>query len=215
MHEALTHKSYAHEISALKKIFSHNERLEFLGDAVLDLAVSNMMMHKDFVASEGDLSKRRASLVNESTLAEIARELTLPDYVILGRGELHSNGAHKNSILASTLEAVLGAVFLDGGFGAAMPIVERLFSGRLEALPPASPFFKDYKTRLQEAIQGRYKMAPQYRVEDTQGPDHQKIFHVAILVGDKKLGEGYGSSRKEAEQEAAKSVLESKIYEKI
>jgi len=165
-------------------------------------------MQKDFAANEGDLSKRRASLVNEGTLADIARELKIPDYVILGRGELYSDGREKSSILASTLEAVLGAVFLDGGYEEVYSIVERLFTRRVEELPLSSPFAKDYKTRLQEIIQGKYRVAPQYRIESTQGPDHKKVFNVAIYLGDRKLSQGIGHSRKEAEQNAAKKVLE-------
>jgi ribonuclease-3 len=206
--EALTHKSYAHEKATLKKIFAHNERLEFLGDAVLELTVSSLMMQMDFIASEGDLSKRRASLVNETALAEIAREILLYQFVILGRGEVCSGGTEKNSILASTFEAVLGAVFLDGGFEAAYKIVEKLYKRRLDELPFNKPYAKDYKTRLQEVVQGKYKVAPQYRIEATEGPDHKKVFQVAILIGEKKLSQGVGSSRKEAEQDAAKRVLE-------
>jgi ribonuclease-3 len=206
--EALTHKSYAHEKATLNKIFAHNERLEFLGDAVLELTVSNMMMQMDYFANEGDLSKRRASLVNETTLSEMAKEILVQDYVILGRGEVCSGGREKNSILASTFEAVLGSVFLDGGFDAAYNIVERLFKQRVEDLPLNRPYAKDYKTRLQEIVQGKYKIAPQYRIEGTHGPDHKKIFQVAILLGERKLSEGKGCSRKEAEQDAAKRVLE-------
>lgn len=206
--EALTHKSYAHEKATLKRIFAHNERLEFLGDAVLELTVSTLMMQMDYIASEGDLSKRRASLVNESTLAELAREIMIPQFVILGRGEICSGGCEKNSILASTFEAVLGAVYFDGGFASAYKIVERLFKRRLDDLHLNRPFARDYKTRLQEIIQGKYKMAPQYRIESTDGPDHKKVFQVALLLGEKKLSYGTGPSRKEAEQDAAKRVLE-------
>ena len=206
--EALTHKSYAHEKATLNKVFSHNERLEFLGDAVLELTVSNLMMQLDYIANEGDLSKRRASLVNESTLAEVAREILISEYVILGRGEICSGGIDKNSILASTFEAVLGAVFLDGGFDASYKIVDRHFKKRVEELPHGKPYAKDYKTRLQEVIQSKHKCAPRYSIESTDGPDHKKTFQVAILLGDKKISQGLGQSRKEAEQDAARRVLE-------
>ena len=207
--EALTHKSFSHERSTIPySIFNHNERLEFLGDAVLDLTISSLLMMRDFQANEGELSKRRASLVNETTLAEIAREMEMKDYVILGRGEVFSKGREKNSIIASTFEAVLGAVFLDGGFDSAAKIIETLFKTRLDQLPETQPYVKDYKTRLQEVIQGQHKTAPQYKIEKTHGPEHKKTFHVAVYLGEKKLGEGVGRSRKEAEQAAAHTVLE-------
>lgn len=206
--EALTHKSYAHETIPSVVIFAHNERLEFLGDAVLDLSVSALLMHRDYKATEGELSKRRAALVNEKTLAEVARELELSEYVILGRGELHSKGHEKESILASTVEALLGAVFLDGGFDATFGIVESLFSARVESLlNDKSSFAKDYKSRLQEIVQSEHKVTPKYVIDKTQGPEHQKTFFVSVMVGEKKLGEGTGKSRKEAEQDAAQRVL--------
>ena len=208
LQEALTHKSYAHESTSLKELFAHNERLEFLGDAVLDLSVSSLLMHRDWAASEGELSKRRASLVNENVLADVARELELSEYLILGRGEVNSNGCQKNSILASAFESVLGAVYIDGGYLAARQIVERLFSKRISTLETSSPFVKDYKTRLQEFMQSKYKAAPQYIIEKTEGPEHQKVFRVAIILGEQKLSFGVGRSRKEAEQDAARKVLE-------
>jgi ribonuclease-3 len=208
LQESLTHKSYAHESTSLKELFAHNERLEFLGDAVLDLSVSSLLMHRDWAASEGELSKRRASLVNETCLADVARELEIGEYLILGRGELNSNGCKKNSILASTFEAILGAVYIDGGYVPGRQIVERLFSKRIIALETSSPFVKDYKTRLQELMQSKYKAAPQYIIEKTEGPEHQKIFRVAIMLGEQKLSFGVGRSRKEAEQDAARKVLE-------
>jgi ribonuclease-3 len=208
LQEALTHKSYAHESTSLRELFSHNERLEFLGDAVLDLSISSLLMHRDWAASEGELSKRRAALVNETVLADVAREMEVQEFLILGKGELNSNGGQKNSILASALEAVLGAIYIDGGYLAGRQVVERLFTKRILALETSSPFVKDYKTRLQELMQSRYKSAPQYIIEKTEGPEHQKVFRVAIMLGDQKLSFGVGRSRKEAEQDAARKVLE-------
>jgi ribonuclease III len=208
LQEALTHKSYAHESTSLKELFAHNERLEFLGDAVLDLSISSLLMHRDWAASEGELSKRRASLVNENILADVAREIELAEYLILGKGEVNSKGGEKNSILASAFESILGAVYIDGGYLAARQIVERLFSKRIVALETSSPFVKDYKTRLQEFMQSKYKAAPQYIIESTEGPEHQKVFRVAIMLGEQKLSFGVGRSRKEAEQDAARKVLE-------
>ncbi len=208
LQEALTHKSYAHESTSLKELFSHNERLEFLGDAVLDLCVSSLLMHRDWAASEGELSKRRASLVNENVLADLARDVELSEYLLLGKGEVNSNGRQKNSILASAFESVLGAVYIDGGYLAARQIVERLFAKRIVSLETSSPFVKDYKTRLQEVMQSKYKTAPQYVIEKTEGPEHQKVFRVAIMLGEQKMSFGIGRSRKEAEQDAARKVLE-------
>jgi ribonuclease-3 len=208
LQEALTHKSFAHESTSVKELFSHNERLEFLGDAVLDLGISSLLMHRDWAASEGELSKRRASLVNETTLAEVARELEMSDFLILGRGEINSNGQQKNSILASAFESVLGAIYIDGGYSAARVVVEKFFAERIAALETISPFVKDYKTRLQEFMQSKYKSAPQYIIENTEGPEHQKIFRVALMLGEQKLSFGMGRSRKEAEQDAARRVLE-------
>jgi ribonuclease III len=210
--EALTHKSYAHESLPPSELFAHNERLEFLGDAVLDLSISHLLMMQDFAASEGELSKRRASLVNEQTLADVARELGISEYLILGRGEIHSQGHDKNSILSSALEAVLGSVFIDGGFDAAAKIVERLFETQIKDIK-TSQRYRDYKTQLQELIQSKHKMAPQYVIEKTTGPEHQKVFQVAIVLGPKKISTGIGRSRKEAEQDAARSVLNSGVLE--
>lgn len=211
--EALTHKSFAYENGGSAPSTPHNERLEFLGDAVVDLAVSKFLMDRDSQASEGDLSKKRASLVNEATLAEIAREIDLSDHLILGRGEVQSQGKTKNSILASALEAVLGATFLDGGFDASLELAHRLFASRCDSLSSArEPFAKDYKTRLQETIQALHKTIPTYRLERAEGPDHRKSFHVAVFLGQKKMGEGSGKSRKEAEQEAAKNALENELW---
>lgn len=210
LQEALTHKSFAHEKTSSQEMFAHNERLEFLGDAVLDLAISSLLMDRDFHASEGELSKRRASLVNEATLAEVAREMKLSDFIVLGHGEIASKGGEKNSILASALEAILGAVYLDSDLKASTHVVAKLFATRIEELSMGKPFFKDYKTRLQEIIQSKHKVVPNYKIVTTSGPEHQKTFQVAVHLGEKKLGEGIGRSRKEAEQEAARIVLEDK-----
>lgn len=205
--EALTHKSFAHEKSAHPGLFAHNERMEFLGDAVLDLAVSHMLMHRDFHATEGELSKRRASLVNEESLAKIARKLQLPEYVILGKGERNTQGAEKNSILSSTLEAIFGAIYLDGGFEPALQVIENLFAEAVNESLNESGFEKDYKTRLQEIIQAQYKHAPSYELEDATGPDHRKTFRVCVRIGETILGHGQGKSKKEAEQDAAHQAL--------
>lgn len=208
LEEALTHKSFAHERSKDRNLFSHNERLEFIGDAVLDLAISRMLMMNSLDSSEGLLSKRRASLVNEETLAEIARELDLQNHVILGRGERLSLGREKDSILSSALEAVFGALFLDGGFDVAYDLAQRLFENKISEIDQVVPFAKDFKSRLQEHVQAKHKVAPRYKIEKTEGPEHAKTFHVVVTVGANPLGSGVGKSRKEAEQKAAQRVLE-------
>jgi len=207
--EALTHKSYAHEQSMNPGLFAHNERMEFLGDAVLDLAVSHMLMHRDFRATEGELSKRRAALVNEESLAHLARKAGLPDFIILGKGERNTGGREKDSILSSTFEAVIGAIYLDGGFDPALKVLERLMSPLIDDTELIkNGFDKDYKTRLQELLQGKFKTPPHYELEGATGPDHQKTFRVRVLMGERVLGTGEGHSKKEAEQNAAQRALE-------
>ncbi|MCC6278329.1 MAG: ribonuclease III, partial [Oligoflexia bacterium] len=153
--------------------------------------------------------KRRATLVNEATLADVARQWNLQDYLRLGQGELASEGKHKSSILSSALEAVLGAVFLDGGLVAVTPVVERLMGDRLDRVKENLRLMnKDFKTLLQEAIQNKYKTVPKYEIDSTQGPEHRKEFKVSVYIQERKLGEGKGLSRKEAEQNAAQSALE-------
>lgn len=204
--QALTHKSAAFEKGMTE---AHNERLEFLGDAVLDLIIATKLM-KDLSANEGELSRRRAALVNERTLSQIARQMGLSQYLILGKGESQSNGTGKDSILASTLEAVFGAVYLDGGLEASEKIIEKHFTKVIvEDLTRICE--TDYKTKLQEKWQAFNRTAPLYKLDRAEGPDHQKTFFVSVFVGDKKLSEGIGKSRKEAEQKAAENALKSEI----
>lgn len=210
LQEALTHKSYAHETLGPKQVFAHNERLEYLGDAVLDLSVSTLLMHHDFSAHEGELSKRRAALVNERTLAEVARNLGVQDHLMLGRGEAQSGGNTKDSILSSTFEAVVGAIYLDGGFDPAYNLIKSLFDKMIvNQSGQEVSFSNDFKSRLQELVQAKHKITPKYVIEGTKGPEHSKEFYVSVYLGDLKLGQGKGKSRKDAEQDAAKMVLES------
>ncbi len=205
--EALTHKSFVHEKDGQYESAIDNERMEFLGDAVLDLAISQMLMSQNAAADEGELSKRRAALVNEKFLADLGREIQISDFIILGRGEINSNGRDKSSILAAAIEAVIGAIFLDSHFETAAQVICALFSDKQGAVQN-TPFAKDYKTRLQELIQGKHKLVPHYKVDSTQGPDHEKTFLVSVYLGETKLCEGFGKSKKEAEQSAAKTALE-------
>ena len=200
---ALTHKSWLNERPGEGR--SDNERLEFLGDAVIALVVSDMLMRRYPAHPEGELSKKRASLVNEGGLARVAEVLSLGQWIFLGRGEEQAGGRQKRSILADALEALVGAVFTDGGFEAAYQVTERLFARVMEGSETAVD--QDFKSRLQEISQARLHMAPIYTLLAQQGPDHDKTFEVAILLGDKEYGRASGKSKKEAQQNAAQRAL--------
>lgn len=185
----------------------HNERLEFLGDAVLNCVVARLVFREFAAADEGDLSRFRASLVSGEALAVIALELDLGSYVRLGSGELKSGGFRRKSILADALEAIFGAIYLDGGFEAAERVIERLFVARLDRLPSAAEL-KDPKTRLQEAVQAKGLPLPGYCVESISGEAHNQVFEVLCSV--EALGlraTGVGPSRRRAEQAAASEIL--------
>ena len=185
----------------------NNERLEFLGDAVLNLVVAHHLYAAFPEASEGDLSRLRARVVSGEPLAETAAALKLGEALHLGSGELKTGGFRRQSILADAFEAVCGALYLDGGMAAAEGVIERLFQPRIAALP-APHELKDAKTRLQEYLQSRGLTLPQYRVERVEGEAHAQTFHVACEVPVLHLqGEGSGSSRRRAEQEAAERIL--------
>lgn len=203
LEEALTHRSFVNEQPFSKQ--KDNERLEFLGDAVLNLSLSDLIWQRFPHLPEGRLSKIRAGQVNEKTLAGVARRLHLGSFLRMGKGEEKTGGRNKASLLADTLEALLGAVYLDGGFEAARSLVHQLFSENafLEALGPD----RDYKTLLQELCQGKMKSTPTYRVVREEGPDHCKTFFIELSVGGQVLSLGKGSSKKEAEQEAAEQAL--------
>jgi ribonuclease-3 len=207
---ALTHKSFSNEKSGgASTVHSDNERLEFLGDAVLDLALSETLMRYFASDAEGALSKKRASLVNEETLAAIARELKIETMIRLGKGEIKTGGLGKPRILASSFEAVLGAIFLDGGYEPSRDAVEKVFKSRLEALQQSAvDFHLDFKTRLQEKAQEVAKSTPTYQVEGETGPDHDKQFEVSVRLDGKVLATGTGRSKKAAEQDAARKALE-------
>lgn len=207
---ALTHRSFANEeASGNPSVETDNERLEFLGDAVLDLALSAILMKCFPADSEGALSKKRASLVNEETLAGLALELGLDTMIRLGKGEAKTGGVHKPRILASAFEAILGAVFLDGGFDQALKTIHRLFASRLQEISQSSVDYRtDFKTRLQEKAQETRKATPVYRVESESGPDHDKVFDVSVRLAGETLASGSGRSKKAAEQDAARKALE-------
>lgn len=210
--EALTHRTAVTEMTTILSRenllkLPWNERLEFLGDSVLGLSISNSLMIRAERFSEGELSRIRSSLVNEKSLADIAKGLGLGKSIVLGKGE-HSSGARtRASLLADALEAVFGGIFCDSGFEEADRVIGKLFEARLE-----SDLYQlvqtDYKTILQEFTQERMKVTPHYNVVSANGPDHDKVFEVRVLIEDKEFGRGFGASKKRASQAAAKKALE-------
>jgi ribonuclease-3 len=202
---ALRHKSFAHE---LRIKTDDNEKLEFLGDAVLDLVLGEYLMELFPQDSEGSLSKKRASLVNEEVLSRLAVNLDLPRFLKLGKGEIATGGAQKPRLLASAYEAIVGALFLDGGFEVARKLSRKDFVSLIEKLDPDQDFERDYKTRLQEVMQKEHKEAPSYELISDEGPPHDRTFTVGVRVKEQKVAEGSGRSKKSAEQAAAKKALE-------
>lgn len=204
--EAFTHKSVLN--GQKERMLESNERLEFLGDAVLDLAMSDFLMKEYSQDAEGDLTKKRASLVNELSLCEIALSLDLDKYIQIGRSEIEA-GLNKNQrILASSLEALIGALYLDGGFQVARKVVEALFAQKFEKIKAGVNEFEDFKTQLQEKLQKKYHQTPLYHMIGSSGPEHQKTFEVEVSLDGKVLAKANGRNKKIAEQNAAKIALE-------
>lgn len=208
LEEALTHRSYINE--ARIKGHKDNERLEFLGDAILALLISQRLITIFPEDSEGELSKKKAALVSEVSLAQAARELDLGRFLRLGRGEERNLGREKNSLLANTLEAVLAAVYLDGGLAAAEALAERALSRLFRELRDVNgrTYTRDYKTQYQEWCQKRFETLPRYVTVRESGPDHQKTFEVQLTLNGDVVGVGVGRTKKEAEQMAAKQALD-------
>lgn len=211
---ALTHSSYAHEVGVAHSEVGvthpenvNNERMEFLGDAVLELVISHLLYRAYPNMSEGQMTKFRASLVCEQSLATIARDIGLGSCLKLGRGEAMSGGNDRASILSDALEAVFGAVYLDGGLVCVQAVIERLFEDKL-AEQAATFEFQDYKTYLQEVLQREGKNTVRYVITDASGPDHQKVFTAAVMSsGDEVLATGTGATKKQAEQMAAFATI--------
>ena len=203
---ALTHRSYINENPQLGA--SDNERLEFLGDAVLGLCVSDLLMKKHADFDEGTLSKIRSLLVNEKPLADLASKLGLGDCLLLGRGEEHSGGRAKESLLANALEAVIAAIYLDSSFSKTRTLLKRLMKPVMNDEVLNAQCF-DYKTALQEYCQKKYKSAPIYTLLTSSGPDHDKTFEVEIAVGVDIRQIGRGKSKKDAQKHAAQKAWES------
>jgi ribonuclease III len=204
LQEALRHSSYVNEIGDTQ--LRDNERLEFLGDAVLNLIVGHILMRRYPDLKEGDLSRSRANLVNESQLAKMAQSFDLGLYIQLGKGEVQTHGREKNSILADTFEALMASVYLDGGFEAAYRIIESNFQPFIEHLHTTANNH-DYKSQLQETVQIDHGSMPDYSIIREDGPDHDKTFWVALKVLDIET-QGSGKSKKAAEQDAARQALE-------
>lgn len=208
LHQALTHSSYTYE--SKQNGFENNQRLEFLGDAVLDLAVSDFLFRSYPQLDEGNLTKMRAALVCEPSLARVAKTLGVGLCLLMGKGEERSGGRERPSILADVFEALLGAVYLDQGLKVASnlalrllaPVIEDVLEGRLD---------RDYKTELQEIVQQRGSEQVQYKILREEGPDHEKVFTAGVLYKGKLVGTGRGRSKKDAEQQAAKLALVNKI----
>lgn len=196
----LTHVSYGRGQGE-----GNNETLEFLGDAVLNLAVGDLLMHRFPEKSEGDLSKMRAALVNATVLARKAADLGLGQLIRLGKGEERSGGREKESILAGTFEALLGGIYWEGGYESGHRVVERFFGSDIRQKKLG---LEDYKTRLQEISQMLYRVPPTYTLVAEIGPDHQKRFATEITIGGRVMGRGEGKSKKQSEQEAARRALE-------
>ena len=202
---ALTHRSFVNENIVLP--CKDNERLEFLGDAVLELTVSAMLMKKFPDYAEGELSKLRASVVNEQPLAKLARRFRIGEYLRLGKGEEASGGRTKPSLLANAFESLVAAMFLDGGFDRTAAFIEGLFEPLIEA-GGAAAVYTDYKTAAQEICQNLYREFPRYLLLSETGPDHEKRFETSLVIGERVIATGTGKSKKEAEQKAAKVALE-------
>lgn len=200
---AFTHRSYLNEV---KEPIESNERLEFLGDAILSYIVSSYLFKERPQDKEGDLTNLRAYIVKTESLAKVSQQLKLSDLLRMSRGELASGGRENHQILANTFEAVLGAIFLDQGIEAATSFVHKtllpVFAQEIKKGAPRDP-----KSQLQEEVQSRFQVSPKYKVISTYGPDHAKEFKVGVFIDGKQIGEGKGTSKQQAEEESAKEAL--------
>jgi ribonuclease-3 len=205
--EALRHGSFVHERRLAGEVMESNERLEFLGDAVLGLAVSMRCFERQPLSAEGDLTRLRASIVKAESLAQVARELGLGELLLLGKGEERTGGREKQSLLADALEAVVAAVYLSRGLQTALEVLDRLLAPLFDAAT-SGLLGRDYKTELQEKLQGMHRAGPGYQVLDAPGPQHARTFEVEVQFQGVTLGRGSGRTKKEAEQAAAKAALD-------
>ncbi|MEN8264751.1 MAG: ribonuclease III [Nitrospirota bacterium] len=203
--EGLTHKSFAHENQ--KKIIPFNERMEFLGDSVLELIISEYLFSSYEDYNESDLSKMKAYVVQESTLAETSKALDIGSYLRLGKGEEMTGGREKPSLLADAFEALLAAIYLDGGFKKARLFVLANLTNKIDELAKNN-FIFDFKTKFQEVVQAEFGVLPKYLTHKEEGPEHRKTFEVKVYINDKYLGSGKGKTKKAAAQKAAEAGLE-------
>ena len=203
--EALTHRSYLNENPSWK--LPHNERLEFLGDAVLELAVTENLFNQFPQHPEGQLTSLRAALVNYQMMSEVANNLDLEDFILMSRGETKDVGRARQVILANAMESLIGAIYLDNDYQQAKKIIEQfVINPNLEKIIE-SGLYKDPKSHLQEIVQEKLKLTPTYQLLEEWGPDHKKIFKMGVYFGDKLIAEGEGYAKQEAEIEAAKNAL--------
>jgi ribonuclease III len=204
LNQAFTHRSFAHESEESDE---NNERLEFLGDSVLGLVVSEYLYQTLTDQAEGELARIKSFVVSEASLSEIAKRLRVDNFILIGRGEEYSGGRSKKAILADALEAIIGAYFLDSGFLPARKFVRQMLVPEINKVLE-DRHAKDYKTLLQEYVQKRLKTYPHYRVVQKTGPDHDRTFWIEVHIGDRSFGAGKGKNKKEAEQDAARLAYE-------
>lgn len=205
LHTALTHKSFSNENSV--NPVASNERLEFLGDAVLDLVISQQTFNEYPNLQEGELTRIRAELVSEKNLSTLASQLDVGPCLLLGRGERRSGGEQKNSLLADSMEALFGAIFCDSDYETVRSVVLGLFDDSI-VRAARKEYDLDYKTNLQELCQKKFHNPPEYRLLNATGPDHQKLYEIEVLLTGEPLGRGTGRSKKAAEQQAAQVALD-------
>lgn len=207
--QAFIHRSYLNENRSLK--LEHNERLEFLGDAVLELVITDYLYNKYPTKPEGDLTAYRSALVNSNTLSETAEKIGINSFLLLSKGEAKDTGRARQYILANTFEAVVGAIYLDQGYGAAAKFIETQLFGLIDDIVKNQKFI-DAKSKLQEVAQERVGITPMYKLIKETGPDHNKIFTVGVFLRDEQVTTGEGKSKQEAEQAAAVQALEMKKW---
>ena len=207
---ALIHKSYAYEIGTVNKM-EYNERIEFLGDAILEHVISEMLYIQTPKLREGQMTKKRAAIVCETSLSIAMKRIGGQDFLYLGKCEETTNGKQKDAILADAMEAIIGAIYLDGGYECVKKFILNTLDKEIQIVLSGGNFNTDYKTKLQEKLQENGNVKIEYVLVDESGPEHDKVFKVELLFNDKKIGEGVGKSKKHAEQEAAKYALENSI----
>jgi len=205
LHEAITHRSYLNEHHSWK--YSHNERLEFLGDAVLEIAVTEELFNRYSDKDEGWMTSVRAALVNYIMLSQVAKEINLEEFLLMSKGEQKDSGRGRDVILANAMESLIGAIHLDGGYPAAKKFVNKFVLGHLSEVISKS-LYVDAKSLLQEKVQASLKITPHYQTIEEAGPDHEKTFKVGVYFGSELIATGEGQAKQDGEVEAAKRALE-------